>query len=215
MKIAIDGPSGSGKSTVAKALAKRTGFSYLDTGAMYRGITYYLLKNNISLTDQERIEPLLQNVSFSFKEGLLYLNGENVEKEIRKNEVSRYVSTVAALPYVREALVDMQRKVGNEEENVILDGRDIGTVVYPDAEVKIFLVATLEERTRRRQLELKERGEEVEFEKLKEEMALRDKKDSTRKVGPLKKAKDAIEIVTDSLSVEEIVDKITRIIENR
>lgn len=218
MQVAIDGPASSGKSTISKFIAKETGFLYLDTGAMYRATTLAFLRNNISVDDASAIDELLENLVISFKNTedgqLVFLNGEDVTREIRDLEVTRNVSEVSAIKAVRVKLVQMQREIA-ENHSIIMDGRDIGTVVLPNAELKIFLVASVKERALRRFRENQEKGIELSLEKLEEEIAHRDFLDSTRKESPLKKADDAIEIDTTSLSIQDVVSKITNLIQEK
>ena len=218
MQVAIDGPASSGKSTISKFIAKETGFLYLDTGAMYRATTLAFLRNNISVDDASAIDELLENLVISFKNTedgqLVFLNGEDVTREIRDLEVTRNVSEVSAIKAVRVKLVKMQQEIA-ENHSIIMDGRDIGTVVLPNAELKIFLVASVKERALRRFRENQEKGIELSLEKLEEEIAHRDFLDSTRKESPLKKAYDAIEIDTTSLSIQEVVSKITNLIQEK
>lgn len=217
MQVAIDGPASSGKSTISKLIAKETDFLYLDTGAMYRATTLAFLRNNISVDDASAIDELLENLVISFKNTedgqLVFLNGEDVTREIRDLEVTRNVSEVSAIKAVRVKLVQMQREIA-VNHSIIMDGRDIGTVVLPNAELKIFLVASVKERALRRFRENQEKGIES-LEKLEEEIAHRDFLDSTRKESPLKKADDAIEIDTTSLSIQEVVSKITNLIQEK
>ena len=218
MQVAIDGPASSGKSTISKFIAKETGFLYLDTGAMYRATTLAFLRNIISVDDASAIDELLENLVISFKNTedgqLVFLNGEDVTREIRDLEVTRNVSEVSAIKAVRVKLVKMQQEIA-ENHSIIMDGRDIGTVVLPNAELKIFLVASVKERALRRFRENQEKGIELSLEKLEEEIAHRDFLDSTRKESPLKKADDAIEIDTTSLSIQEVVSKITNLIQEK
>lgn len=215
LTIAIDGPASSGKSTVAKRIADQLNLIYVDSGAMYRTITYVVIKEHIDLTDQKEIVNALNRVSIEFErteEGQsVFCNKIDVTDKIRQNDVTNAVSIVAAHPLVREVLVERQRKIALKQ-NVIMDGRDIGTVVLPDASVKIFLVASVDERAERRHKENKQKGIESDLTKLKQEISERDYKDSTRKVSPLKKADDAIEIDTTALSIDEVVKKIKEII---
>lgn len=215
MIIAIDGPAGSGKSTIARLIAKDKGLIYLDTGAMYRLVTLKALNKGIlgnnDLNYFEEIKKLLDNLNIDIKENGFYLDNVDVSEEIRKPIVSENVSDVAAIREVREKMVDLQRKF-SESKNVILDGRDIGTVVFPNADLKIFLIADAKERAKRRYKELVEKGENVEIEEIYENILKRDKIDSTRKESPLKKAEDAIEVDTTSKNVEEVKNEILRMI---
>lgn len=217
--IAIDGFSSTGKSTVAKQLAKQLGYVYVDTGAMYRAVALFALRN--SFIDEQHfdkkalIEHLKRvNLKFVFNPevgfGEIYLNGENVENEIRQMEVSRYVSQVATLHQVREMLVAQQQEMG-KSKGIVMDGRDIGTVVFPDAELKIFMTATAQERAQRRYKELLERGEEINFQEVLENVQQRDHLDTTRKDSPLIKAEDAIEIDNSHLSLKEQFEEILKL----
>ncbi|MFC3931227.1 (d)CMP kinase [Streptococcus dentapri] len=213
IRIAIDGPASSGKSTVAKSIAKNLGYTYLDTGAMYRCATYLALQNGVTLTDQEAIVELLKEYPISFghgeghqgKEQLVFLADVDVTHPIRDNQVTNNVSVVSALPLVREALVDLQRQIA-QKGGIVMDGRDIGTVVLPDAELKIFLIASAQERAQRRFKENQEKGIASDFETLKQEIAARDYKDSHREVSPLKPADDAIIFDTTGVSIEGVVN---------
>jgi len=215
MIIAIDGPAGSGKSTIAKLVAKDMGLVYLDTGAMYRLVTLKALNEGIlgndGLNELDKIKKLLDDLNIDIRENRFYLDDADVSEEIRKPVVSENVSDVAAIREVREKMVDLQRKF-SESKNVILDGRDIGTVVFPNADLKIFLVADARERAKRRYRELIEKGENVEIEEIYENILKRDKIDSTRKESPLKKAKDAVEVDTTSKSIEEVKNEILRMV---
>ncbi|WP_298248221.1 (d)CMP kinase [uncultured Christiangramia sp.] len=221
--IAIDGFSSTGKSTVAKGLAKKLNYVYVDTGAMYRAVTLYMMRKLfVSDTnfDQEAIIRHLPFVSLKFvfneQKGFaeMYLNGENVEKEIRYMEVSEQVSKVAAVSDVRKLLVDQQQEMG-KEKGVVMDGRDIGTVVFPDAELKIFMTASTEKRAQRRYDELIERGDEVEFDAVLKNVKDRDFMDSTREDSPLIKADDAVEFDNSDLDLQEQFDQILKIVEDR
>ncbi len=212
MIIAIDGPAGSGKSTIAKLIAEDLEFVYLDTGAMYRLVTLKALNDGI-LGDLEEIKKMLDNLNINIKENGFYLDDIDVSEEIRKPIVSENVSHIAAIREVREKMVDLQRKF-SESKNVILDGRDIGTVVFPNADVKIFLVADAKERANRRYKELIEKGENVKIEEIYENILKRDEIDSTRKESPLKKAEDAIEVDTTSKDIEEVKNEILNICSN-
>ncbi|AAM24572.1 Cytidylate kinase [Caldanaerobacter subterraneus subsp. tengcongensis MB4] len=207
VKIAIDGPAGAGKSTVAKKLAKLLGFTYIDTGAMYRAITLKVLRENISLEDEERIVEVARKSDISLDGERVFLDGEDVSEEIRKPIISQKVSVVSQIPEVREILVKKQRKIA-EGKNVVMDGRDIGTVVLPDAQFKFFLTASLEERARRRYEELKNKGTEVKYEEVLEEIKKRDSLDSGRKTSPLTIPEGAILIDTTDLTEEEVVERV-------
>lgn len=209
IQIAIDGPASSGKSTVAKIIAKQLGYTYLDTGAMYRSATFLALKNGIEMTNQEKIVQLLESNPIRFDrdengEQLVFVGDVDVTLPIRDNQVTNNVSAVAALPLVREKLVHLQQEIA-QAGGIVMDGRDIGTVVLPQAELKIFLIASVEERALRRFKENTERGIETDLETLKEEIAARDFKDSNRAVSPLKAADDAITFDTTGVSIEGVV----------
>ena len=210
MIIAIDGPAGSGKSTIAKLIAEDLELVYLDTGAMYRLVTLKALNDGI-LGNLDKIIKMLDNLNIDIKENGFYLDDIDVSEEIRKPVVSENVSDIAAIREVREKMVDLQRKF-SESKNVILDGRDIGTVVFPNADVKIFLVADAKERANRRYKELVAKGENVRIEEIYENILKRDEIDSTRKESPLKKADDAVEVDTTSKNIEEVKNEILNII---
>lgn len=210
MIIAIDGPAGSGKSTIAKLIAEDLELVYLDTGAMYRLVTLKALNDGI-LGNLDKIIKMLDNLNIDIKENGFYLDDIDVSEEIRKPVVSENVSDIAAIREVREKMVDLQRKF-SESKNVILDGRDIGTVVFPNADVKIFLVADAKERANRRYKELVAKGENVRIEEIYENILKRDEIDSTRKESPLKKADNAIEVDATSKNIEEVKNEILNII---
>ncbi|MGM9524761.1 MAG: (d)CMP kinase [Peptococcaceae bacterium] len=211
LQIAIDGPAGAGKSSVAKVLAKRLNCIYLDTGAMYRAVTWLAMQQQVPFDDLTGMEQLLKNLQLEFKEedGVqhLYCNGMDVTEAIRSTEVSANVSAVAMIPLVREAMVAQQQKIAADCD-VLMDGRDIGTTVLPDARYKFFLTASLEERARRRYLELQQKGVSVDLEQLKRDIALRDQKDSQREVSPLVQAPDAELIDTSHMTFDEVVEKL-------
>ena len=213
MIIAIDGPAGSGKSTIAKLIAEDLGLVYLDTGAMYRLVTLKALNDGI-LGNLDKIIKMLDNLNIDIKENGFYLDDIDVSEEIRKPVVSENVSDIAAIREVREKMVDLQRKF-SESKNVILDGRDIGTVVFPNADVKIFLVADAKERSNRRYKELVAKGENVRIEEIYENILKRDEIDSTRKESPLKKADNAIEVDTTSKNIEEVKNEILNIVRKK
>ena len=210
MIIAIDGPAGSGKSTIAKLIAEDLELVYLDTGAMYRLVTLKALNDGI-LGNLDKIIKMMDNLNIDIKENGFYLDDIDVSEEIRKPVVSENVSDIAVIREVREKMVDLQRKF-SESKNVILDGRDIGTVVFPNADVKIFLVADAKERANRRYKELVAKGENVRIEEIYENILKRDEIDSTRKESPLKKADNAIEVDTTSKNIEEVKNEILNII---
>ena len=216
MQVAIDGPASSGKSTISKLIAKENHFVYLDTGAMYRVVTLAVLRNKISIDDHEAIEKLVQTIEigFSMQDGKqsVFMNGEDVTDEIRSVEVTKNVSAVSAIKEVRTRLVHLQQEIA-ENHSIIMDGRDIGTVVLPQAEIKIFLVASVEERAKRRFIENQEKGIEMSYEELVEDIRRRDHIDSTRKESPLRKAEDAIEIDTTTMTIEDVVKTVTALIQ--
>ena len=214
--IAIDGFSSTGKSTIAKQIAEHLGYVYVDSGAMYRAMTLYAMQNDFISDEDFNVEGLISrlhliNISFQFNNELgfaeVYLNGDNVEKEIRTLEVSSYVSKVSAIPEVRYQLVKQQQQMG-KDKGVVMDGRDIGTVVFPNAELKLFMTATAKDRAERRYLELKERGDDVSYEDVLKNVVNRDHIDSTRKDSPLRKASDAIKIDNSNLTLDQQFEQI-------
>jgi len=209
MIIAIDGPAATGKSTSAKLVAQKLGFTYLDTGAMYRCVTLLTLRNNVKINSNDHLDSLLERFQLDIKnnkdEYIIYLNGEDVSKEIRRSNVTKNVSAVSALSIVRKTLVKIQREIA-EDQNCVVEGRDIGTVVFPNADVKFFLVADPIVRAKRRQLDLKILGEEKTIDALAKEIRDRDRYDSQREVSPLSMAIDAIEIDTTNMSIDGQVD---------
>ena len=214
--IAIDGPSGVGKSTIAKKLSKILKINYIDTGAMYRALTFNFLSNNLSELDEERIKELLSKVQFrvEYVDGVqyVYVNDEEVSDKIRTAEVSKYTSLFAKSPAVREFLIDTQRHLAGSN-NIIMDGRDIASVVLPNADVKIFLTASVEERARRRVLDFERQGiENVDFEKVKEDIKARDWQDENRDIAPLVQVESATLLDTTSLTIEEVVAKMTELV---
>lgn len=211
MQIAIDGPAGVGKSTLARALADHYGFIYLDTGAMYRGVTLAAVRDGVAAEEGPAMDRLLDGLALHFQvvEGkkCLFNHEENIEEAIRKPEISKIVSDYAKLASVRTAMTRAQQRIA-QETDVIMDGRDIGTVVLPDADYKFFLVASARERARRRYLELEAKGIHQDFQELVRDITERDRLDSTRAIAPLKKASDAILVDTDNLNEKEVLEKI-------
>ncbi|MGG5340739.1 (d)CMP kinase [Enterococcus sp. AZ192] len=215
ISIAIDGPASSGKSTVAKILAKKLNYIYCDTGAMYRALTYLAIQKNIDFEDETGLVKLCLEHTISFKqtdkEQLVFVDNNEVTEAIRQPDVTNAVSIVAKHKEVREKMVELQQAIG-QAGGVVMDGRDIGTAVLPDAEVKIFLVASVSERAERRYKENQEKGITTDFETLKKEIEQRDHLDSTRAVSPLKQAEDAVKIDTTGLTIEEVVAAIEQVI---
>ncbi|MCA5012860.1 MULTISPECIES: (d)CMP kinase [unclassified Enterococcus] len=215
ISIAIDGPASSGKSTVAKILAKKLNYIYCDTGAMYRALTYLAIQKNIDFEDETGLVKLCLEHTISFKqtdkEQLVFVDSNEVTEAIRQPDVTNAVSIVAKHKEVREKMVELQQAIG-QARGVVMDGRDIGTAVLPDAEVKIFLVASVSERAERRYKENQEKGITTDFETLKKEIEQRDHLDSTRAVSPLKQAEDAVKIDTTGLTIEEVVAAIEQVI---
>ncbi len=218
MIIAIDGPAASGKSTTAIGVAKRLGITYLDTGAMYRAVTFGLIENNIGFKDSYKIESFLEKIEIKFSESQtgvhLALNGRDITKEIRSALITNNVSEVSALKTVRKSMVIIQRKMA-EVDDCILEGRDIGTVVFPKADFKFFLIANKKTRAERRLEDLKAIGEEGSIEEVMIDLKNRDDKDSTRMHSPLKKSDDAIIIDTSDIGINEVIDKIVNIINHK
>ena len=203
--IAVDGPAGAGKSTIAKIIAENLKINYIDTGAMYRAITYKCLKNNIDINNEEEVSNLAKKTNIDFKDNNIYLDGKILTDEIRTIEVSNNVSNIAKIKEVRYLMVDVQREIG-KRSSVILDGRDIGSYVFPNADYKFFLIATPQERGQRRFIELSKKGYKVTLEEIIKDIVKRDEIDSNREFAPLIKAKDAIEIDTTGKTIDEVVD---------
>lgn len=218
ISIAIDGPAGAGKSTVAKIVAEKMSYIYVDTGAMYRALTYKALAENVNIQNDQELADLLSHTNIqlspSEKRQLVIVDGIDVTDVIREDKVTNTVSTVAAHRLVREKMVKEQKALG-QAGGVVMDGRDIGTEVLPNAELKVFLVASVEVRAERRHLENIQKGYSSDLEKLKKEISLRDQQDSEREFSPLRKADDAIEIDTSSLSITEVADRIYQLANER
>ena len=215
--IAIDGPAGAGKSSISKEVSKRLGCIYVDTGAMYRACALYAIINNIPITASD-LEPVLDDIKIDIQyreDGQrIILNGEDVSGKIREPEVSIGASDIAVIPSVRLKLVELQRELA-KNNNVIMDGRDIGTYVLPDANVKIFLTASVDERAKRRVLEFKQKGQELDIEKVKEDIKYRDKNDSEREFAPLKQADDAVLLDSTEYDFNQVVEKVIEIINSK
>lgn len=213
--IAIDGPAASGKSTTAKMLAKKLKYVYIDTGAMYRACALDALTNKIELRASEELRKMMDSIEmeiiYSEKGNKLLLHNKDVTKRIREADISKLSSQIAVIDFVREKMVDLQRQMG-EKGGIIMDGRDIGTVVFPNADYKIFMIANYKERAKRRWLELKEKGKDADLDKIEREIIWRDKNDSTREFSPLKKADDAIELDNTEMSIDEQVSYIYKLV---
>lgn len=212
MNIAIDGPSAAGKSTIAKLLAKQLKYAHLDTGAMYRCVALASKRYHLSVEDEEQIVSMIDKLEISFDAlGNVFMNGENVTKDIRENEISMLTSKVSTYPKVRAKLVQRQQEMA-KEKGYILDGRDIGTVVLPDAELKIYMIASVEARAKRRYQEYVEKGIDIAYDRIYKDIEERDYQDMNRKVSPLTKANDAVEIDTSLLNIQEVVNKILKLL---
>ncbi|MBQ1547993.1 MAG: (d)CMP kinase [Lachnospiraceae bacterium] len=213
--IAIDGPAGAGKSTIAKRLAKELNFIYVDTGAMYRGIALYMIRKGIDPRDEAAVSAAVPEakVTIKYEDGVqkIILNGEDVSGLIRTEEVSFAASTTSAFKAVRAKLLDLQRDLAREND-VIMDGRDIGTTILPNADVKVYLTASVETRAKRRYDELIEKGESHDLKKIEEDIRLRDEQDMTREISPLKKAEDAIEVDSSNMTIDEVVETIKSLV---
>lgn len=215
ISIAVDGPAGAGKSTISKLVAKKMNIEYIDTGAMYRAFTLKVLEKGINLNDEIKIIEELNSTYIDFINGHIYLDNKNVDKQIRDNIISQNVSDIAKIREVRNGMIRLQRDIA-KDKNIIMDGRDIGTVVLPKSNFKFYITASIEERAKRRYKDLIQKGEKsISLEQIKKEIEKRDELDSTRAIGPLKKAKDAIEINTTYKSINESVNLIVDIVEGR
>ena len=206
-RIAIDGPSGAGKSTIAKSVAEKLGIDYIDTGAMYRAVGYKMKQQGITAEQKKELQAMLDATDIDFLSGDIILDGAVVNDKIRTSEISQMASMCSAVPEVREKLVDIQRSMG-KRKSVIMDGRDIGTNVLKDAEFKFYLTASDEERAGRRHKELLEKGEKISFQEVLSDIRKRDHNDMTRKLNPLAKAEDALEIDSTGLTIEQVTNKI-------
>ena len=209
--VAIDGPAGAGKSTIAKRIARRLGYIYVDTGAMYRAMAYYLIQNQVDAADQEAIAAACQHadISICYQDGeqVVLLNGENVNAYLRTEAVGNMASVSSAVPEVRKTLVELQQKLARET-NVVMDGRDIGTVVLPDADVKVYLTASVETRAKRRFLELQEKGEPADLAKIAADIEDRDYRDMHRDISPLRQAEDATLVDSSDMTIDQVVERI-------
>lgn len=210
-RVAIDGPSGAGKSTIAKAVASALNIDYIDTGAMYRAVGYKMKKEGVDPADLPAVQAMLDATQIDFRSGDIYLDEEVVNDQIRTPEMSMMASVCSQIPAVREKLVEIQRGMGMRK-SVIMDGRDIGTNVLKDAEYKIYLTASAEERARRRFLELQAKGENQSFEEVLQDIRDRDHNDMTRELNPLRKAEDAIELDTTGLNIDQVVEEVLKIV---
>lgn len=208
-RIAIDGPGGAGKSTIAKAVAERLCIDYIDTGAMYRAVGYKIKKLGLNISDEESIERMLEDTDIDFSKGSIYLDGKEVNGEIRTPEMSEMASKCSGLNCVRKKLVALQQNMGKKKD-IIMDGRDIGTNVLVDAEYKFYMTANSEERAKRRYEEIINKGEKASYEDVLKDIKNRDHNDMTRKLNPLRKAEDAIEIDTTGMTIEEVVNTILK-----
>ena len=209
--VAIDGPAGAGKSTIAKRIARRLGYIYVDTGAMYRAMAYYLIQNQVDAADQEAIAAACQHadISICYQDGeqVVLLNGENVNAYLRTEAVGNMASVSSAVPEVRKKLVELQQKLARET-NVVMDGRDIGTVVLPDADVKVYLTASVETRAKRRFLERQEKGEPTDLAKIAADIEDRDYRDMHRDISPLRQAEDATLVDSSDMTIDQVVERI-------
>jgi cytidylate kinase len=213
--VAIDGPAGSGKGTITKKVGERLGLVNIDTGATFRCVALNMLQEKIKIEEENRIKDMLEKINIDMKEnGEVFLNGEEVTRRIRENDVNDFVSPISVIKIVRDKLLDIQRKIA-QGKNVIMEGRDIGTVVFPNADVKIYLDASAEERAKRRVKQNEEKGIETSYDEVLKNIIDRDKRDSTREVAPLKQAEDAIYIDSTNMTIEEVTEEIIKIIKEK
>ena len=214
MIIAIDGPAGAGKSTISRKVAEKLEFTYLDTGAMYRAFTLLILKKEIPLRNTKLIEKALEDFKIMFIDNKIFMNNLDVTKDIRSEEVTSNVSYISSLPFVRKKMVELQRKIG-QNNNIVVEGRDIGTVVFPNADYKFYLDASIETRAKRRLKDENDSCKTSSLDEMIDKIIKRDKYDSTRKVAPLKKANDAIYIDSTEMTIEEVCDRILQFVKKR
>ena len=216
--IAIDGPAGAGKSTIARRVAKELSFIYVDTGAMYRAMALYLLRKEVNRDDTEQIGNICQDAEISIEyqngEQIVLLNGENVNSYLRTEEVGNMASVSSAVPRVREKLLSLQRKLA-KDMSVVMDGRDIGTTILPDADVKIYLTASSLTRARRRYLELQEKGTVCNLDEIQKDIEERDQRDMSREISPLRQAEDAVLVDSSNLTIQQVVDRILQIFRSK
>lgn len=213
--VAIDGPAGSGKGTITKQVGERLELINIDTGAMFRCVTLNMLEKGIQVEEENKIKEMLAQIEIDLKEnGEIFLNGKDVTKRIRENDINHFISPISMIPIVRQKLLELQRKMA-EGRNVIMEGRDIGTVVFPNADVKIYLDALPEERARRRVQQNQEKGILISYEEVLKSIKDRDEKDKTRKIAPLRQAEDAIYMDSTNMTVEEVTNEIVRIVKAR
>lgn len=209
--IAVDGPAGAGKSTIAKTVAQRLGVLYIDTGAMYRAVTLSIIRNHIDLSNIHDVEKLVESLDVFINSDRVFLNGEDVTAYVRTDEINKLVSQVSTIPFIRNKLVELQRNMALNN-SIIMDGRDIGTNVLVNAKYKIFLTASVDERAKRRYMELKKKGYEVDYSVIKQDICRRDEIDSSREINPLTQADDALVIDTTCKTIEDVVDEILNIV---
>ena len=213
--VAIDGPAGSGKGTITKLVGDKLGLINIDTGATFRCVALNMLNENIKIEEEDKIKQMLEKINIEMQEdGKIFLNGTEVTNRIRENDVNNFVSPISTIRIVREKLLHIQRNIA-KDKNVIIEGRDIGTSVFPNADVKIYLDASPEERAKRRQKQNEEKGIESTFEEVLKNIIDRDKRDSSREISPLKQAEDAVYVDTTNLTIEEVVNTIIKIIQNK
>lgn len=205
MIITIDGPAGAGKSSIAKALSNILNFQYIDSGAMFRAVAYMTTKEGIDIYDCHKVERLSKDINISFNKDRVLINGEDITDILRQDYIGKGASIISTYPLVRKRLLEMQRLLA-KDKNIVMDGRDIGTVIFPEAEFKFYLTADIDERAKRRYLELISKGMKADLTGVRKEILIRDQQDSTRETAPLRKALDAIEIDTTSLTIDEVVN---------